>query len=44
VKAQVVYGEPVGAGYVGLTVLYGLVYVAFVLVATSALFERRDFR
>jgi hypothetical protein len=29
---------------VGLTVLYGLVYVTLVLVATMALFERRDFR
>jgi len=44
VKAQVVYGEPVAAGYVGVTVAYGLVYMALVLVATMALFERRDFR
>jgi Cu-processing system permease protein len=42
--APVVYGEPVAAGDVALTVLYGLVYVVFVLVATAALFERRDFR
>ena len=44
VKAQVVYGQPVGAGYIGLTALYGFVYVAFVLVATVAVFARRDFK
>ena len=44
VKAQVVYGQPVGVAYLGLTTLYGLVYAAFVLAATVAVFARRDFK
>ena len=44
VKAQAVYGQPVPMGYVGLTALYGLTYVAFVLVGAVTIFSRRDFR
>lgn len=44
VKAQVVYGVPVDAGYVALTGLYGLTYLALVLAGAVMIFSRRDFR
>ncbi|NOT43983.1 MAG: ABC transporter permease [Acidobacteria bacterium] len=44
VKAEVVHGVPVGAGYVALTTVYGAVYLAFVLAAAVAVFARRDFK
>jgi ABC-type transport system involved in multi-copper enzyme maturation permease subunit len=44
VKAQVVHGQPVSLGYVGLTTLYGLTYLAFLLVAAVTIFSRRDFK
>ena len=44
VKAQAVYGQPVPLAYVGLTALYGLTYVALVLVGAVTIFSRRDFK
>jgi ABC-type transport system involved in multi-copper enzyme maturation permease subunit len=44
VKMQVVAGTPVALSYVALTCLYGLTYVAFVLVAAVTIFSRRDFK
>jgi ABC-type transport system involved in multi-copper enzyme maturation permease subunit len=44
VKAQVVYGQPVGASYVLLTAVYGIVYLTLVLVGAVAIFSRRDFK
>ena len=44
IKAQVVSGIPVPASTIALTCLYGLVYVAFVLVAAITVFSRRDFK
>jgi len=44
VKAQVVHGQPVAIGYVGLVALYGLVYVTLVLTAATLIFSRRDFK
>ena len=44
VKTQVVWGQPVSASYVALTSLYGLTYVALVLVAAVLIFSRRDFK
>lgn len=44
VKAQVVHGQAVDAGYVALTALYGLTYLALVLVGAVAIFSRRDFK
>jgi hypothetical protein len=44
IKAQVVHGQPVSLGYVGLTTLYGLTYLAFLLVAAVTIFSRRDFK
>ena len=44
VKAQVVHGQPVAAGYVLMTLGYAALYVAALLVASSVVFERRDFK
>ena len=44
VKAQVVWGQPVPLSYIGLTSLYGIVYVALVLVGAVTVFTRRDFK
>jgi Cu-processing system permease protein len=44
VKAQVVQGQHVAASYVGLSVAYGTVYMALVLVGAVAIFSRRDFK
>ena len=44
VKAQVVHGQAVSLGYVGLTGLYGLTYLAFLLVAAVTIFSQRDFK
>ena len=44
VKMQVVHGLGVPWAYVGTTVLYGIVYTAFVLTGAVLVFERREFR
>jgi Cu-processing system permease protein len=44
IKALVVHGRPVSAGYVLLTVGYGVVYISFVLLAATLVFSRRDFK
>jgi ABC-type transport system involved in multi-copper enzyme maturation permease subunit len=44
VKAQVVHGQMVDNQYVLVTAVYGLVYVALVLVAAVIVFSRRDFK
>ena len=44
VKTQVVHGQPVAAGYVGLGVAYAAVYVAALLLAACAIFSRRDLK
>ncbi len=44
VRAEVVYGIPVAASHVGLTLLYAAAYVAALLVAAIAIFRRRDFK
>ena len=44
IKAQVVWGERVPALYVALTIAYGLTYVVFILAASVAVFQRRDFK
>jgi ABC-type transport system involved in multi-copper enzyme maturation permease subunit len=44
VKMQAVHGLPVGAGHLALTVAYGLVYIAALLVAATVIFSRRDFK
>jgi len=43
IKAEVVHGLELPAGFVGLSVLYGLAYTIVVLVAAAAVFERKDF-
>jgi ABC-type transport system involved in multi-copper enzyme maturation permease subunit len=44
VRAQVVHGQPVTAGYVGLTAGYALVYIAAIVLAATLVFARRDFK
>jgi len=44
VKTQVVHGLPVGAGYVAWTAGYGLAYIAALVLASIAIFSRRDFK
>ncbi len=44
VKAAVVHGQPIAAGYVVMTLIYGVVYIAFVLLAATLVFSRRDFK
>jgi ABC-type transport system involved in multi-copper enzyme maturation permease subunit len=44
VTAQVVHGLPVGARYMGVTIAYGFVYIAALLVLSTTIFSRRDFK
>ncbi len=44
ITSQVVHALPVPAGYLAVTVTYGLVYVAMLLVIACAVFARRDFK
>lgn len=44
VKAQVVHGQPVTAGYVAAVTAYGAVYIAILLVIATFVFSRRDFK
>jgi ABC-type transport system involved in multi-copper enzyme maturation permease subunit len=44
IKAQVVHGQPVDASYIALTGVYGLIYLALVLVGATVIFVRRDFK
>lgn len=44
IKSQVVHGQAVAAGYVGLTLLYAAVYSVMLLGAASLIFARRDLK
>ena len=44
IKADVVHGHPVEAGYVAMAVAYALAYIAALLVAGMFIFSRRDFK
>jgi ABC-type transport system involved in multi-copper enzyme maturation permease subunit len=44
VKSQVVHGLPVSPGYVLTTIGYGGVYAASLLLLTTVIFARRDFK
>ncbi len=44
VKQQVVHAQPVAAGYIALTVAYGLLYIAALVTASVLIFSRRDFK
>jgi ABC-type transport system involved in multi-copper enzyme maturation permease subunit len=44
VKAQVVHAQTVPLGYVALTALYGVTYIALVLAGAVTIFSRRDFK
>jgi len=44
VSAQVVHGLPVSAGYMAVTIAYGFVYIAMLLIGGAVIFSRRDFK
>lgn len=44
VKAEVVHARPLAMSYVVTTALYGLGYVAALLIGAMAIFSRRDFK
>ena len=44
VKAQVVHGVPVPAGYIAVTIAYAVTYIAVLLAAAMFIFSRRDFK
>jgi ABC-type transport system involved in multi-copper enzyme maturation permease subunit len=44
VKAQVVHGQTVSAGYIGLVAAYDAVYISSLLVIATLVFSRRDFK
>jgi Cu-processing system permease protein len=44
VRAQVVHGQPVSAGYLALMTGYGALYIAALIVAATVVFSRRDFK
>ena len=44
VTAQVVHGVPVGWRYLGVTIAYGITYIATLLVLSATIFSRRDFK
>ncbi len=44
VKEQVVYRMPIPAGYVVDAVVYGVVYIALLMVLAAVIFERREFK
>jgi ABC-type transport system involved in multi-copper enzyme maturation permease subunit len=44
VTSQVVHGLPVTAGYMAVTIAYGLVYMAILLILGVVAFSRRDFK
>jgi ABC-type transport system involved in multi-copper enzyme maturation permease subunit len=44
VRSQVVHGQPVTATYVAMSIGYALLYIGALLVASTAVFSRRDFK
>jgi ABC-type transport system involved in multi-copper enzyme maturation permease subunit len=44
IASQVVHGLPVGWHYMAVTMAYGFVYVAILLVLGATIFSRRDFK
>jgi ABC-type transport system involved in multi-copper enzyme maturation permease subunit len=44
VKSQVVHGQAVAGGYIGLTLAYAAAYIAALLLAASVIFSRRDLK
>lgn len=44
VRARIVHGMPVTAGYVALAVAYAALYITALLLAASLIFSRRDFK
>ena len=44
IKAQIVHGQPIAWSYIGLNILYALVYILALMVAAMFIFSRKDFK
>jgi ABC-type transport system involved in multi-copper enzyme maturation permease subunit len=44
IRAQVVHGDPVSAGYMALVTGYGLLYMGALLIGATLIFSRRDLK
>jgi ABC-type transport system involved in multi-copper enzyme maturation permease subunit len=44
VKTQVVHAQPVAAGYVAMSIAYGMAYIGILLAMAVMVFSRRDFK
>jgi len=44
IKSKVVHGLDIPISYIGLSTLYGLLYITVVLLLASAIFQQRDFK
>jgi hypothetical protein len=44
VRTQVVHGDDVATGYLALAIGYGGLYIGALLIASTYIFSRRDFR
>jgi ABC-type transport system involved in multi-copper enzyme maturation permease subunit len=44
VRSQVVHGQPVSVGYIALMAGYGALYIAALIVLSTVIFSRRDFK
>jgi ABC-2 type transport system permease protein len=44
VKAAVVHGRPVPASYLALSIGYAMLYIAMLLILSTLIFSRRDFK
>jgi ABC-type transport system involved in multi-copper enzyme maturation permease subunit len=44
IKADVVHGQAVSAGYIGMAVAYAVLYTAMLLTVAMLIFSRRDFK
>jgi ABC-type transport system involved in multi-copper enzyme maturation permease subunit len=44
IKAEVVHGQPLAAGYFVLATVYGALYIALLLLVATFVFSRKDFK
>lgn len=44
IKGEVVHGVPVAPSFICFSVIYGMLYMAIILMTASAIFRRRDFK
>jgi hypothetical protein len=44
IRSQVVHGDPVPFGYLALSTAYGILYIGALLLVSTLVFSRRDFK